>query len=200
MAKVDGPLMSISARGQIAKSIVFFPWKGRNVVRQWLKPTQPNSTKQGHIRAAMYAIGKAVKKIQSISQGDAVDSQLYQYLTSNVAAGLNWNAWLPQGLLKLCQTAGTFLTANFLGLITEFSDDCGTDEQAFFAEKATSLGMVDFAFNYGYVTNIPAGCQLYLLARACYAESVHNSAPYDTIPHLWDTDDIGSFADDLTTA
>ena len=46
MAKVDGPLLSLEARGKVADAIVFFPWKGRHVVRQWLKPTNPMDTLQ----------------------------------------------------------------------------------------------------------------------------------------------------------
>jgi len=41
MAKVDGPLFSLEARGKIGQAIVFFPWKGRHAVRRWLKPTNP---------------------------------------------------------------------------------------------------------------------------------------------------------------
>jgi hypothetical protein len=39
MVKVTGPMQSISASGAFAKSMVFFGWKGINVVRQWLIPT-----------------------------------------------------------------------------------------------------------------------------------------------------------------
>jgi len=41
MAKVEGPLFSLEARGKIGNVMVHFPWKGRNVVRKWLKPTNP---------------------------------------------------------------------------------------------------------------------------------------------------------------
>ena len=36
--------MSMSASGKIADAIVYFTWKGRNVVRQWLVPANPQST------------------------------------------------------------------------------------------------------------------------------------------------------------
>ena len=51
MAKVTGPLMSIDARGKLADSIVFMGWKGLNTVRQWVKPSNPNTPAQQAIRA-----------------------------------------------------------------------------------------------------------------------------------------------------
>ena len=82
MAKVEGPLMSIEARGKIADAIVFFPWKGRHCVRQWLKPTNKKSTAQGYVRAAVYSIGKFITQILAKSKGSALDSYVYQLATS----------------------------------------------------------------------------------------------------------------------
>ena len=41
MAKVYMPLLSAQASGKLAKSMVHFYWKGLNVVRQWVIPTNP---------------------------------------------------------------------------------------------------------------------------------------------------------------
>lgn len=196
MAKVDGPLLSIEARGKIADAIVFFPWKGRHVVRQWLKPTNPKSTLQGYLRAAMKAIGKAVKQIMSISQGGALDSKIYTLATSSVPAGLNWNAWLGQGFLADLQSAGTFKTASLTAHIVAFSS-LNTTDLAAWQTNATVLGMADFAFNYGYTTNLEAGCQLYFLAIGCYKNSLHATAPYNTAPASWVVSDIDSFKTDM---
>jgi len=46
MAKVKGPLLSISARGQIAKSLVFLSWKGLDTVRKYVIPANPKSADQ----------------------------------------------------------------------------------------------------------------------------------------------------------
>jgi hypothetical protein len=197
MAKVDGPLMSLGARGKIADAIVFFPWKGRHVVRQWLKPTQPNSTLQGYVRSALYAVGKWVKKITSTSGGDAVDSKIYSLNTAAVPAGLNWNAFAAQGFLNLCQSAGTFKTASFTALIAAYSA-LATGVLTAFKTNATALGMQDFAFDYGYVTNIEAGCQLYLGALACYWNSIQASAPYNTAVGSWVASDVDAFKTDMT--
>jgi len=198
MAKTEGPLFSLEARGKIGDAVVYFPWKGRHVVRQWLKPTNPQSTLQGYVRSVLKAVSKWVAKIVSVSNGGALDSDLYQAFTASADAGLNWNAWICAGLLDAMQSGGTFQTGSFTDLVAEYSS-LGTDELASFAAEATSIGIVDFAFNYGYTTNIPAGLQLFLGAKACYNKSVVGAAPYDTDPASWATDDIGSFVDGMTT-
>jgi len=46
MAKVLSPLFSVKARGQIGKSLVFFPWKSINAVRTYVIPANPNTAGQ----------------------------------------------------------------------------------------------------------------------------------------------------------
>lgn len=50
MAKVRGPLYSISASGQIAQAMVFASWKGIPWVRQQFIPQNPNTALQQAIR------------------------------------------------------------------------------------------------------------------------------------------------------
>lgn len=47
MAKLKGPLMSLGASGKLANTLVFFPWKGLNVVREYVVPANPDTTAQG---------------------------------------------------------------------------------------------------------------------------------------------------------
>lgn len=196
MAKVDGPLMSLEARGKIADALVFFPWKGRHAVRQWLKPTQKNSTLQGYVRASLYAIGKWVKQVWSKSGGDSVDSKVYSLNTAKAPAGMNWNAFAAEAFLNLLQSAGTFKTASFTAIVAAYSTLASAVLTAF-KTNATALGMADFAFDYGYVTNIEAGCQLYFGALACYYNSIQASAPYNTIPNSWTVADVDNFKTDM---
>lgn len=46
MAKVTGPLFSLSASGQIAKSLVYMTWKGIQDVRKYVIPANPKSALQ----------------------------------------------------------------------------------------------------------------------------------------------------------
>jgi len=46
MAKVKAPLFGLGARGQLGKSLVYFPWKGIDCVREYVIPTNPRATLQ----------------------------------------------------------------------------------------------------------------------------------------------------------
>jgi len=46
MAKLKAPLFSFEARGALAKSLVYFPWKGISAVRSYVIPANPNTTSQ----------------------------------------------------------------------------------------------------------------------------------------------------------
>lgn len=198
MAKVEGPLFSLAASGQVGKAIVFFPWKGRHVVRGYVKPANPKSTVQGYIRVALSAISKFVKEIGNKRDGDALDSKIYQACTAKAPAGLNWNAFIGAGFLDELQLAGTFKTGSFTDYVANYSS-LGTDVLTAFATEASALGLADFAFSYGYTTNIPAGMQLYFGAVACYQEEIILTAPYNTDPDSWAASDVTNFAEEMTT-
>ncbi len=51
MAKVKGPLFSLSASGQIAKTLVYGDWKGIDVVRKYVIPANPRTAGQQQQRA-----------------------------------------------------------------------------------------------------------------------------------------------------
>lgn len=46
MAKVNAPLFSFQARGQLAKALVYSGWKGIDDVRSYATPANPRSTRQ----------------------------------------------------------------------------------------------------------------------------------------------------------
>jgi len=46
MAKTTAPLLSFSARGQLAGTLVFASWKGRDYARSYTIPANPNSAEQ----------------------------------------------------------------------------------------------------------------------------------------------------------
>ncbi len=63
MAKLKAPLLSLGASGQIAKTLVYFPWKGINAVREYVIPSNPKTasqvTQRGYVTAAVTAIHDA---------------------------------------------------------------------------------------------------------------------------------------------
>lgn len=46
MAKLKAPLLSLGASGAIGKSLVFFPWKGIDAVREYVVPANPRTAGQ----------------------------------------------------------------------------------------------------------------------------------------------------------
>lgn len=63
MAKLKGPLFSLGASGQLAKTIVYFGWKGIQVAREYVVPSNPKTadqiTQRGYVTAAVAAIHTA---------------------------------------------------------------------------------------------------------------------------------------------
>lgn len=58
MVKVDGPMFSLDASGTIANAATFSKWKGRNYVRQRVKPANPRSGPQTGMRAMLSFLSK----------------------------------------------------------------------------------------------------------------------------------------------
>src|SRR4030042_2546649 len=101
MAKVTGPLMSMTASGKLADTLVFFSWKGIATVRQWLIPANPQSADQGDIRLVIGGIGRAagkcevdsafhdqMKDLDVIPAQQTKQSYLVQYIKDNYIGGV----------------------------------------------------------------------------------------------------------------
>ncbi len=59
MAKVKGPLFSLSAGGQLAKTLVYGDWKGIDWVRQYVIPANPKTADQQEQRGFFTAAVEA---------------------------------------------------------------------------------------------------------------------------------------------
>jgi hypothetical protein len=134
---------------------------------------------QGYVRAALRAIGKEIKVIACIAKGSAVDSKLYNGIMAKVDAGMNWNAFHAQGVLKGFIVAGAFATTAFAAAIAKYSTHSA---KAAWDTQGTALGLVDNAFAYGYTTNLSAGCQLFFGALAAFANLASWGAAYTLDP------------------
>jgi len=53
MARVTGPLFSMSASGSIGNALTYGKWKGREWVREWFSPQNPKTVKQVNVRTAL---------------------------------------------------------------------------------------------------------------------------------------------------
>lgn len=68
MAVVTGPVLSIGARGKIAKSIVFATWRGVKYARQYVVPANPRTVAQVATRSIFAAIDGTYKRLLTLSQ------------------------------------------------------------------------------------------------------------------------------------
>jgi len=186
MAKVTGPLMSMSASGKIADSIVFFGWKGINVVRQWIIPANKMSADQGNQRTFMAGTGKAVGKIQV---GKAFAQQL-----------------IDLGLVIAPNTKQSFLVSyilnNYLTDATAFASELGAftahTASLAFGTGADNLSIVDFNLSYDTVGTYAKGLGLYLIAKASIANNF-SGAPYTANITTWTAGDVNSMITDFTS-
>lgn len=99
MAKVTGPLMSLTASGKLGKSIVFMTWRGIQDVRKWLKPANPRTDAQMDVREDF---SNAVTKYHSLTGTDMEALRLK--CQSKPYSGFNlWIGWIRR-LLKQNKT------------------------------------------------------------------------------------------------
>jgi hypothetical protein len=187
MAKVTMPLMSVGASGKLADSIVFFGWKGINVVRQWLKPANPQSAGQGDARIIMGGTGRCVGTIQPSS---AFHQQLIDL--NLIPGGQTKQSYLVKYVIEHYLDTLTNYTAQ-LALCT------GHTAYSEFGSLADSLSIVEFDLAYADAAPYDKALGLYLLAKAAIALSFTGS-PYDTALADWTATEVGEMGADFTAA
>jgi len=74
--------MSLGASGALAKSIVYFPWKGLNAVREYVVPANPRTVKQTTQRGFLSDVVEAIHAAQAdatnpLNSEDVVAYSLY---------------------------------------------------------------------------------------------------------------------------
>lgn len=152
MAKVQGPLLSLEARGKIADTIVFFPWKGRHCVREWLIPVNPKTNDQGDIRLILGALGRACSVVGS-ANAFAAEVRLY------MQEGNTWVAEIVQYMIDTVVGDGTAWDA----LVTEYEAHTASSD---FDDEAAALNIQQFDITYKGCADLAApGAILYLLAK-----------------------------------
>ena len=184
MAKVISPLFSFEASGKIADSMVFFTWKGRNVVRKWTIPTNPMSVDQGDIRLKLLSCAKGLKPA---------------LLTANIVTGLKdltpagqiWNAYIIKTIMDQYLKGDTSYTA----LLSAFTNATAVSQ---WDASATELEMIAEWVTYASIETILAGQQLMQMAKGSkYLD--HPGIPVGN-PDTWLTAQIVEFASCFTNA
>lgn len=191
MAKVTGPLFSLSASGKIGDAMVHFGWKGLNVVRGWVKPVNKHSADQGDARLMLGGLGRAIKAVVK-------DSALYADLVSLSETPETWNsAFVKFGLLNIF-TSAALCNAE----ITAY----GTNPAKTYLDSlavARGIGALDNV-DAGIVNPMTGGFLLYMLARIAIAVKVVKPelfarAPYTTALGSWGEASVNALDADMTT-
>lgn len=92
MAKVTGPLLSLSARNSVGGALTFKTWKGINTVSIKSTPSNPKTTNQMKGRA-YFAAGGKITKIADLA-GDVVT-----YVKTIVTAGQSWASYFVKEMM-----------------------------------------------------------------------------------------------------
>ena len=187
MAKVTGPLFSMSASGKIGDAMVFFGWKGINVVRGFVIPSNPQSAGQGDQRIMVGGTGRAIGKVQK-------ESAFHQQLIDLglIPAGQTKQSYLVKYILTNYLTNATTYAAQ-LALLT------GHTAYTSFGALATSLTIVEFDLDYA--TNAPydKALGLYLAAKAAIALNF-TGTPYSVALTSWTSTQVVLMGADFTGA
>lgn len=89
MAKISGPFLSISASGQIGKTLVATKWKGIKVQRQFVIPSNPRTPAQTAQRDRVSVITNAWR--QFITPANVREAwNLMASIQSRPQSGFNW--------------------------------------------------------------------------------------------------------------
>ena len=187
MAKVTGPLYSMSASGKLADAMVYFGWKGINVVRGWVKPANPMRASQGDQRIALGGTGRSV--------GEVKPSKVFAQQLINL------------NLIPAGQTKQSFLVKYILDHYLTSTLAYGTMLAAFIAHTwsgafnaaADVLGIVEFDLDYAAVAPYQKGFGLYLIAKTAHALAF-SGTPYTTNITAWVTADVNGMVNDFTSA
>ena len=194
MAKVYGPLHSDGATGKLADAIVYFPWKGNNVVRKWLIPTNKKSAPQGVRRVMLGGTGRACGEILP-RPGNTTISFFAQSLIGLklIPGGQTKQSFMVDYIMSHYLTNATAYAAQLLEMTTN------TTVFTALGTIATTLGLVNFEVTYDGVAPYDKALGLYLIAKSAVALGF-TVAPYTAAVSAWTAGDCTLFGADLTAA
>ena len=177
MAKLKAPLLSLGASGQLGKTIVHFNWKGLNVVREYVVPTNPNtsgqSTQRGYVTAAVANIHAVIQMASHpLSAADKIALALWgsTFPTPRTWFNVSVKNWVDQkvaGLLGFNMTDGTTTpgAGQLAASIWAIGDDVTAGRVYWGTSKTCSSGWVATADAAGHhtatITGLTAGTKYY---------------------------------------
>lgn len=184
--------MSMSASGKLANAIVFFPWKGLHVVREWLKPANPQTADQGDQRLITGALGRSTSVVHTTSDFAA---EIREYM----ATGLTWPAAISKYMIDNVINDGTAWDA----LVTEYEAHTATAD---FDTEAAALNIQELDIAYkGCSDKAEPGAILYCLAKfstdwELLGTKGFQRVPYTTALASWDLAKIQAMVAEFAAA
>ncbi len=186
MAKVQGPMFSVSASGKFADSMVHFGLKGQNIVRQWLIPNNKKSTGQGNNRTYLAGVGRAVGKIQV---GKSIANQL---VALKLIKGVHSKqSFLVQYVIKHYLTSTTAYAAQMAAMTAHTASLA-------FGTLASNLNIVDFVLPYSTIGTFNKSLGLYLIAQALIANGL-TGTPYTLNITAWTSASVNAMGTGFTS-
>lgn len=106
MAKLRGPLFSLQASGAIAKTLVYFGWKGLKVARQYVVPSNPQTSAQTTQRGYLTEAVAKVHTVEALAANmlDEDDQVAYARWGSLFATPRTWFNQLVKNWIE-CRVA-----------------------------------------------------------------------------------------------
>jgi hypothetical protein len=163
MAKVKGPLFSLGASGQIAKTLVYMTWKGIDDVREYVIPANPKTagqqTQRGYFTAAVEdwhtdgftAVDVAAWNLYALAQKVAA-SGFNMLVKLKIACAVAAESWVPLVDCLVTAVGAAGAQVNITGTVgSTVKLYWGTSKTSMFNEEA----MVDTAGDYEVTL---AGC------------------------------------------
>ena len=188
MAKVTGPLYSMTASGKIADAMVFFSNKGRACVRQWLIPKNAKTEDQGDRRLILGGVGRACGAVKPTS---TYETKLN--VAVNIPNDQTRQSYLVKTIIEAyCSNATAFEAQNTLYEAHSAKAD--------FDSSALSIGLVTLDVSYkGTPNSFGYGLMLYLLAKfGC--DKAFSGTPYSVALASWTGTQIDLLVAELAAA
>lgn len=156
MAKVKGPLMSLSASGTVADTVTF---DKRGFVRQRVIPANPQTAAQGNQRQVLLSVQKALKVMGNtpIAQVKTLAEPSYR-----------WNSYLMAQVIGASSTEFDASTTAFNALTAPQRDVWDTE--------AESVGITEQSITYATDPAHTAGLALFAVSRALFKLGINTGA------------------------
>lgn len=185
MAKVTGPLFSMSASGSIGKAIVFSAWKGVQYVREHVIPTNKMTEDQGNVRLMLGGFAKALAPIVKLST-------FYNRIAPLVPSGQSWISYCIQYLRNILYTNATTYEAMIAAV-------AGHSANADWIAAAADANLHCFDVAYkGTTSSFNKQAQLYAIAELGFSLGF-TTTPFNTALASWTATEIDALVAEFTT-